>query len=173
MKIIDMLTKHGMTKQDMDMYYKSQINTAYNLIYIGQFQAARTLLRQVRNAVTQQISKRQQGDSSSSSSSSSLSPCLDDISNGNQQVRCSDSDTVKYGGAVVLIRMCRAARVFAKRVEKAAGRLGRGPTENTAPYTGSAVATLPSSPKTVDDYARIRLVQDQSTSKDLLGLIVS
>jgi hypothetical protein len=159
----------GTAKQDMDMYHKSQINAAYNLIYIGQFQAARTLLRQVRNAVMQQMSKREEGAPSSSSSS-----CLEDKSNGNQKVRNSDSDTVKYGSAVVLIRMCRAARVFAKRVEKAAGRLGGGsPTENTTPRTGNAVATCVSSPQTVDDYARIRLVEDQSTSKDLLGLIVS
>jgi radical SAM superfamily enzyme with C-terminal helix-hairpin-helix motif len=169
----------------MDMYYKSQINAAYNFIYIGQFQAARTLLRQVRNAVTLQISSQSMvlRDCKKKNEESSSSSCLEDISNGNQKVRNSSSSSIDnnemYRSAIVLLRMCRAARVFAKRVEKAAGHLG-GPLDNTVVPTHNAAATaaiaaaLPLSPtKTVDDYARIRLVQDQSTSKDLLGLIVS
>ena len=156
------------------MYYKSQINAAYNLIYIGQFPAARTLLRQVRDAVTQQMLLSERDSKTIESSSSS---CVQDMDTSkNQKVR-SDTNSAKYRSAVVLIRMCRAARVFAKRVEKAAAHLGRAKAaaENCLPkpHTRNAPASTTSSPKTVDDYARIRLVQDQSSTMDLLGLMVS
>jgi hypothetical protein len=152
----------------MDMYYKSQINAAYNLIYIGQFQAARLQLRSVRKAVTQQMLSEREKEQVESSSSS----CRQDISNGKDQVLSSDN--AKYNSAVILIRMCWAARVFAKRVEKAVGRLGENTTVPLSHNSiADAVGSVRSSSKTVDDYARIRLVQDQSTSKDLLGLIAS
>jgi hypothetical protein len=159
----------------MDMYYKSQINAAYNLIYIGHFPAARTLLRQVRDSVTQQMLLSER-DSKTIESTSSC--CLQDMDNSKNQKVCSHSDNAKYRSAVVLLRMCRAARVFAKRVEKAAAHLGRATAaaaENSLPkpHTSNAPASTTSSPKTVDDYARIRLVQDQSSSMDLLGLMVS
>ena len=63
------------------MYYKSQINAAYNLIYIGQFQAARLQLRSVRKAVTQQMLSEREKEQVESSSSS----CRQDISNGKDQ----------------------------------------------------------------------------------------
>lgn len=145
------------------MYYKSQINASYNLIYIGQFQAARTLLRQVRRAVQQEIGKSVEVAAALGGGNSNSNGSLAE-ENSDKQDHCCDNE--KCRSAVILIRMCRAARRFSKRVEKAASTVSG--KEHVA--SNNAVDNN-ARPNTVDDYARIRLVQDQSSSTDLIRLI--
>ena len=64
----------------------------------------------------------------------------------------------------VLLQMCAAARLFARRVQKASLTLPKQPTSKRC--TPDAASSTGSS-AVVDDYARIRVVQDASTLRDL------
>jgi hypothetical protein len=93
---------------DKSMYYKCELNQAYNHVYAGNFNTAKQLIRNVYM-------------------SSLAQPHVDNV----------------------LVQMCYSAWLFCNRVFKA--KLARD--ANTS--------------KTVDDFLRIRLVQDRSCDEDL------
>ena len=102
---------------DESMYYACAVNQAYSCIYNGKFRTARSILRQVMEAITS-------GD--------------------------HDADPV-------LVKMCRSARFFERRMRRASrSKL----LQSTTPRGDDD--------ENVDDFQRIRVVRDKSRVDDLV-----
>jgi Domain of unknown function (DUF4807) len=141
---------------DPSMYYKCCINQAYNLIYGGRFRFAHRLLRQVE-----------------------------------KRVRDHAAHELGEDSRTVILNMCQSAKQFGKRVKRAAAVLDTAnltpkqksqltvddsmesnsdasPEELLPSNTASAIGSHAPKSKVVDDFARIRVYQDESRWQDMV-----